>query len=263
MSSLSYTLADSATMLRRNLRRAVRYPSLTLSTVTVPLVLLLLFVGLLGDTLGAGLGNVASAGSGYVDYVMPGIILMTVAAASPSTAVSVSVDMTGGIINRFRTMSIARSSVLTGHVIGSVIQTAIATVLVIGLAVLLGFDPAAGVLDWTAVAGLLALVAFALTWVAVLIGLVSRNPEAASNTPMLIAFLPFVSSAFVPTDSMPGAVRWFAENQPFTPMIETVRGLLLGTPIGDSAILAVGWCLVIGLAAYAASRHVFTRPREA
>jgi ABC-2 type transport system permease protein len=171
--------------------------------------------------------------------------------------------MTGGIINRFRTMAISRASLLTGHVVGSMIQTVISTSLVIVVAVLLGFRPTAGPLEWVAVIGMLLLVAFALTWLAVLIGLVSKTPESASNTPLLIQFAPFISSAFVPTDSMPAGVRWFAENQPFTPVIEATRGLLLGTPIGDSAAIAVAWCVGIALAGYIGARVVFDRPRAA
>jgi ABC-2 type transport system permease protein len=259
MIAQSYAVTDSATMLRRNLRHALRYPSMTLVSVLTPIVILLLFVGILGDTLGAGLGPAAAGG--YVDYVAPGIILMTVASGCLSTSVSVCVDMTGGIINRFRTMAISRASLLTGHVIGSMIQTVISTALVIGVAVLLGFRPTAGPLEWIAATGMLVLVAFALTWLAVLIGLVSKTPESASNTPLLIQFAPFISSAFVPTDSMPAGVRWFAENQPFTPIIETTRGLLLGTPIGGSAAIAVAWCVAIALAGYMRARVVFGRPR--
>lgn len=261
MTALSSAVTDSATMLRRNLRHAQRYPSMTFASVLMPVVILLLFVGVLGDTLGAGLGAAATDASGYVDYVAPGIILMTVASGCMATAVSVCVDMTGGIINRFRTMAISRASLLTGHLVGSMFQTVVSTALVIAVAVLLGFRPTAGMLDWLAVAGLVALVALALTWLAVLIGLVSKTPESASNTPLLIQFAPFVSSAFVPTDSMPAGVRWVAENQPFTPIIETVRGLLLGTPIGDSAAIAVAWCAGIALAAFVGARAVFDRPR--
>jgi ABC-2 type transport system permease protein len=234
---------------------------MTLVSVLTPIVILLLFVGILGDTLGAGLGHAAAGG--YVGYVAPGIILMTVASGCLSTSVSVCVDMTGGIINRFRTMAISRASLLTGHVVGSMIQTVISTSLVIVVAVLLGFRPTAGPLEWVAVIGMLLLVAFALTWLAVLIGLVSKTPESASNTPLLIQFAPFISSAFVPTDSMPAGVRWFAENQPFTPVIEATRGLLLGTPIGDSAAIAVAWCVGIALAGYIGARVVFDRPRAA
>jgi ABC-2 type transport system permease protein len=259
MSSLSYAVTDTATMLRRNLRHALRYPAMTLSGVLTPIVILLLFAGLLGDTLGAGLGP--AAGGGYIDYVAPGIILMTVVSGCLSTSVSVCVDITSGIINRFRTMAISRGSLLSGHVLGSLIQTVISTVLVIGVAMLMGFRPTGGLLDWLAAIGLLVLVAFAFTWLAVLIGVVSKTPESASNTPLLIQFLPFVSSAFVPTGSMPAGVRWFAENQPFTPIIETTRGLLLGTPIGDSAAIAVAWCLGVALAGYVGARTLFNRPR--
>jgi ABC-2 type transport system permease protein len=260
MTGMPYAVTDSATMLRRNLRHALRYPSMTLSSLLMPIAILLLFVGVLGGTLGAGLGRATAGGAGYVDYVAPGIILMTVASGCLSTSVSVCVDMTGGIVNRLRTMAISRASLLTGHVVGSVIQTAVISVLVIGVAVLLGFRPTGGLFDWVALTGLLVLLAFALTWLAVLIGLLSKTPESASNTPLLIQFAPFVSSAFVPTDSMPGVVRWFAENQPFTPVIETARGLLLGTPIGSSAVIAVAWCVGIGLAGYVGARVVFNRP---
>ena len=261
MSALTYAMTDSMTMLRRNLRHALRYPSLTLSGVLTPVIILLLFVGILGDTLGAGLGRMGGDATNYIDYVAPGILLMTVAGGCMATAVAVCVDMTGGIINRFRTMSISRASVLTGHVVGSMIQTLTSTALVIGVAVLLGFRPTAGPLEWLGVIGLLVLVAFALTWLAVLIGLLSKSPESASNTPLLIQFAPFISSAFVPVDSMPAGVRWVAEHQPFTPIIETVRGLLLGTPGAGDWMTAAAWCVGVGLLSYLAARAVFNRPR--
>jgi len=261
MSALGYAMTDSATMLRRNLRHALRYPSLTLAGVLTPVIILLLFVGILGDTLGSGLGRMGGGVASYVDYVAPGIILMTVAGGCMATAVAVCVDMTGGIINRFRTMAISRASVLTGHVVGSMIQTLISTALVIGVAVLLGFRPTAGPLEWFGAIGLIVLLTFALTWVAVLIGLVSKSPESASNTPLLIQFAPFVSSAFVPVDSMPSGVRWFAEHQPFTPIIETVRGLLMGTPVDGNAAIAVAWCVAFALFGYLGARAVFTRVR--
>jgi ABC-2 type transport system permease protein len=260
MTTLSYAATDSATMLRRNLRHALRYPALTLATLLTPIVILLLFVGVLGDALGSGLAS-ATGDAGYVDYVAPGIVLMTVASGCLATSVAVCVDVTGGIIDRFRTMAIARASLLTGHVVGSMIQTLASTVLVIGVALLLGFSPTASFGDWLALAGLLVLVTFSLTWLAVWLGLISKTAEAASNKPLLVQFLPFVSSAFVPTGSMPAGLRWFAENQPFTPIIETARGLLLGTPIGDSAALAVAWCAGIAVVSYVAARVIFDRPR--
>jgi ABC-2 type transport system permease protein len=258
MSTASYPVADSATMLRRNLRHALRYPSVTIGTVAVPVLILLLFVGLFGHTLGAGLAR-ASGGISYIDYVAPGILAMTVASGAGSTAVSVCTDMTGGIMNRFRTMAISRSSVLIGQVAGGFIQTMISVALVIGVALLMGFRPTAGPLEWATAIGFLALVALAITWLAVAIGIVAKSPVNASNTPLLIQFLPFISSAFVPTASMPAGVRLFAEYQPFTPVIKTLRGLLMGAPIGNGALIAVAWCAGITLAGYLWARVAFER----
>ena len=159
-------------------------------------------------------------------------------------------DMSEGIIARFRTMAVARASVLTGHVIGSVIQTMLALAMVMVVAVLIGFRPTTGPVEWLAAVGILALAALAVTWLSVALGLVTNSVETASNLPMFLILLPFLSSGFVPTDSMPDGLSWFAENQPFTPVIETVRGLLLGTPIGNSGLLAVAWCVAISIAGY-------------
>jgi ABC-2 type transport system permease protein len=258
MSTLSHSVSDSATMLRRNLRHMLRYPSMTLMLVGMPVIFLLLFVYVFGGTLGAGLGP--SGGRAlYVNYVTPGIVLMTVAGAATGTAVSVAMDMTEGIVARFRTMAISRASVLTGHVVGSVIQTLLGMAVVIGVAVLIGFRPTAGPAEWLAAAGVLTLFVFALTWLSVALGLVSKSVETASNAPMPLMLLPFLGSGFVPTGSMPAGLRWFAEYQPFTPVIETLRGLLLGTPIGNSAILAITWCAAITLAGYLWARKLFNR----
>jgi ABC-2 type transport system permease protein len=258
MSTLSHSVSDSATMLRRNLRHMLRYPSMTLMLVGMPVIFLLLFVYVFGGTLGAGLGP--SGGRAlYVNYVTPGIVLMTVAGAATGTAVSVAMDMTEGIVARFRTMAISRASVLTGHVVGSVIQTLLGMAVVIGVAVLIGFRPTAGPAEWLAAAGVLTLFVFAITWLSVALGLVSKSVETASNAPMPLMLLPFLGSGFVPTGSMPAGLRWFAEYQPFTPVIETLRGLLLGTPIGNSAIIAITWCAAIALAGYLWARKLFNR----
>jgi ABC-2 type transport system permease protein len=263
MSPLSYAVGDSATMLRRNLRHALRYPSMTIATIAMPVLILLLFNYAFGGALGAGIDGAAAGGGDYIDYVAPGIILMAATAGSVTTAVAVCADMTEGIINRFRTMAIARTSVLTGHVVGSMIQTLISIGLVIVIAIAVGFRPTAGPGDWVAAIGLLALVTFALTWLSAALGLVTKSVEAASNAPLPLQFLPFIGSAIVPTDSMPSAVRAFAENQPFTPIIETLRGLLMGTEIGDSALLAVGWCAGLALVGYLWARAAFNRePRR-
>jgi ABC-2 type transport system permease protein len=254
MSTLNYAVTDSATMLRRNLRHALRYPSMTISTLAGPVLILLLFNYAFGGALGAGIG-----GGSYIDYVAPGVILMAATAGSTATAVAVCSDMTEGIINRFRTMAIARSSVLTGHVIGSMIQTLISIVFVIAIAIAIGFRPTADAVEWAGAIGLLALVTFALTWLSAAFGLVTKNVETASNAPLPLQFLPFLGSAIVPTESMPDGMRQFAENQPFTPIIETLRGLLMGTPVGHSAAIAVAWCVGLALVGYLWARKAFAR----
>jgi ABC-2 type transport system permease protein len=250
----AYALADSATMLRRNLRHALRYPSMTVSTIGGPVLILLLFNYAFGDALAAGIG-----GGAYIDYIAPGILLMAATAGSTATAVAVCSDMTEGIINRFRTMAISRGSVLTGHVVGSMIQTLASIAFVIAVAFALGFHPTAGPLEWAGAIGLLALVTFALTWLSTAFGLVTKDVETASNAPLPLQFLPFLGSAIVPTDSMPDGMRQFAENEPFTPVIETLRGLLMGTHIGDSAVWAVGWCVALALAGYLWARAAYAR----
>jgi ABC-2 type transport system permease protein len=259
MTANPYVLTDSATMLRRNLRRMRRYPSLTIFIAGIPVILLLLFVYVFGGTLGAGLGDVSWGREEYVAYVVPGILLITVAGASQGTAISIAMDMTEGIIARFRTMAIARSAVLSGHVIGSVIQTLLALAIVVVVALLVGFRPTTGPAEWLAAAGVLTLAAMAISWLSVALGMVPKDVETASNLPMFLVLLPFLSSGFVPTESMPGPLGWFAENQPFTPIIETVRGLLLGTPIGDSGVLAVAWCVGISVLGFLWSRRLYNR----
>lgn len=257
MSTNSYAVRDSATMLRRNLRHALRYPGMTIGLMGVPVLMMLLFRYVLGNTLGAGIGSAGHGG--YINYLAPGIIVLTVSSASVSTAVAVNTDMTKGIINRFRTMAIARASVLTGHVVGSVIQTVISAALVTGLAVAMGFRPTASAAGWIAVIALILAIAFALTWVSVALGLVAKTPENASNIPIPLVFLPFLGGAFIPPQSMAPGLRWFAEYQPFTPIIETLRGLLMGTPIGDKALIASAWCAGLALAGYVWARALFNR----
>ncbi|MGW0657442.1 ABC transporter permease, partial [Streptomyces umbrinus] len=222
MSSLSLAVRDSSTMLRRNLLHARRYPSLTLNLLLTPVVLLLLFVYIFGDVMSAGIGGGGADRSDYIAYLVPGLLLMTIGGTTIGTAVSVSMDMTEGIIARFRTMAIHRPSVLIGHVVGSVLQCVMTVILVGAVAVAIGFRSTdATVLEWLAAFGLLVLFALALTWIAVGMGLISPNPEAASNNAMPLIFLPFISSAFVPVDAMPGWFQPIAEYQPFTPAIET------------------------------------------
>ncbi|MEW2488211.1 ABC transporter permease [Streptomyces sp. NPDC048411] len=260
MSSLSLAVRDSSTMLRRNLLHARRYPSMTLNLLLTPIMLLLLFVYIFGDVMSAGIGGGGADRSEYIAYLVPGLVLMTIGSTTIGTAVSVSNDMTEGIIARFRTMAIHRGSVLIGHVVGSVLQSIISVVLVGAVAVAIGFRSTdATVLEWLAAFGLLVLFATALTWIAVGMGLISPNAEAASNNALPLIFLPLISSTFVPVDAMPGWFQPIAEYQPFTPAIETLRGLLLGTEIGNNGWLAVVWCLGLAVLGYVWSKSVFNR----
>ena len=266
MSPLAVTASDSATMLRRNLKHQLRYPSVTVMLVAMPIVFLLLFVYVFGGQLGAGLGaHPAAHGdrSAYLTYVVPGILILTVASAALGTALSVAMDMTEGIIDRFRTMAIARGAVLTGHVIGSLVQTLIGLAIVLGVALAIGYRSSASVLAWLAAAGVLALFAFALIWLSAALGLAAKSVETASNTPLFLTLLPLFSSGFVPTDTMPGGLRQFAEYQPFTPVTQTVRALLTGTPAGSHAIAAIAWSVGIAAVCYVWAVRLYERRRAA
>jgi ABC-2 type transport system permease protein len=259
MSTLTYAVADSATMLRRQLRHMQRYLSMTVMLVGMPIVFLLLFVYVFGGTLGNGLGGQSGGRAAYLEYVVPGILLLAITTGSFGPAISVAMDMTEGIVARFKTMAIFRPSVLTGHVFGSLIQTMLSVAVVTGVALLIGFRPNATPVEWVATAGVLAMITFALAWLCVAFGLVAKTVEAASNLPQPLVFLPFLGSGFVPTDSMPVGLRWFAEYQPFTPIMETVRGLLVGTAIGNSAVLAIAWCAGIALVGYVWAKRLYNR----
>lgn len=257
----SHVVADSVTMLRRNLLHMIRYPGLSVFVILGPVVVLLLFVFVLGGTLGAGLPGVDPAGGreAYLAYVMPGILALTIASAASGAAITISMDMTEGITARFRSMAISRAAVLAGHVIGTTVQAAIAVTLVLVVGLLVGFRPTAGPTGWLAVAGLLVLLSYGVSWLGVAMGMQAKSVETASYLPLVLTLLPLLGSGFVPTGSMPAGLRWFAENQPFTPVIETLRGLLLGTPIGWEPALAVGWCVVFVAVGYGWSRALYER----
>ncbi|MFI5881259.1 ABC transporter permease [Streptomyces sp. NPDC051554] len=258
MSTLSLAVRDSSTMLRRNLLHARRYPSLTLNLLLTPIMLLLLFVYVFGDVLSTGIGGADR--SDYVAYLVPGILMMTIGGTVIGTAVSVATDMNEGIIARFRTMAIHRGSVLVGHVVGSVIQCVASVVLVGAVAVAIGFRSTdATALEWLAAFGLLALFSLALTWIAVGMGMVSPSAEAAANSAQPLILLPLISSAFIPADTMPGWFQPIAEYQPFTPAIETLRGLLLGTEIGNNWWIALAWCVGLTVLGYRWSTAAFNR----
>jgi len=264
----AHALIHARVMLRRNLRHLQRYPSLTLMVTLMPVVFLLLFVYVFGGTLGSGLGSGMPAGlrggrAAYADYVAPAIILMAVAAAAQGTAIAVAQDMTEGIIARFRTMAIARSAVLTGHVVGATIQTLAGVAVVTAAAIAVGFRPHANAAEWLAASGVVLLLTFAVTWLCVGLGLSAKSVETASNSPMFLILLPFLGSGFVPTSSLPAGIRWFAEYQPFTPVNETLRGLLTGTPIGNNLVITIAWCAGVTALSYVWSRWLYEREPKA
>ena len=260
-------VTDTLTMLRRNLLRALRYPGLTSFTIAIPIALLLLFVFVFGGAFGAGVAPGVTPGAdgraAYLDYITPAILLFAVVGAAQSVAITSAMDATSGIMARFKTMAISPGSVLGGPVLGTVVQALVAVAVVLGIAVALGFRPAAGVLGWVALVGLVVLVTFATAWLCVAMGLAARSVETASNTPMLLTALPFLGSGFVPVETMPTGVRWFAEYQPFTPIIETTRGLLAGAALdGSTTALALGWCVLIAALGFVWSRSSYRRERR-
>ncbi|MFJ8141090.1 ABC transporter permease [Streptomyces sp. NPDC096013] len=258
MSTLSLAVRDSSTMLRRNLLHARRYPSLTLNLLLTPIMLLLLFVYIFGDVMSTGIGGANR--SDYIAYIVPGILMMTIGGTVIGTAVSVATDMNEGIIARFRTLAIHRGSVLVGHVVGSVLQCVASVVLVGAVGVAIGFRSTdATALEWLAAFGLLVLFSLALTWIAVGMGMASPNAEAAGNSAQPLILLPLISSAFIPAHTMPGWFQPIAEYQPFTPAIETLRGLLLGTEIGNNWWIATAWCVGLTVLGYRWSTASFNR----
>ncbi|MFC9996512.1 ABC transporter permease [Nocardia sp. NPDC127526] len=256
---MSTALADSTTMLRRNLLRAKRYPSMTISLIVMPVFLLLLFNYIFGGALESSTG-----GDKYINYLAPGMMLMIPAYLVAGISVSVAMDMTQGLVNRFRTMHISQTSMLTGQVAGTWIQGMLGVGVMTLVAVLIGFrSHDANVLEWLAAFGLVGVTIFALNWLGVAFGLIAQNPESASNLPMPIIMLPFLGSGLVPTDTMPTGVKQFAEYQPFSPIAETIRGLLMGTEIGKNGWVALAWILVIGVGGYLWSASAFKRKTDA
>jgi ABC-2 type transport system permease protein len=259
--STGLPVRDAGTMLRRNLRHIRRYPSLTLMLLAQPLLILLLFVFVFGETLGAGVspGLPGAGRAAYLAYVVPGILVFAIAGVGLGTAISVAADRTKGIMSRFRTMGISRSAVLAGEVLGSMVQTAFVLSVVSLVAVLLGYRPGGSVPGWLAALGLGLAIAVPVIWLCLALGLSARSVETASNTPLLLIMLLFLSSGFVPAESYPVGLRSFAQHQPFTPMIEGVRGLLDGTALGSTVVAALAWCAVLSLAGYLWARHLYER----
>jgi ABC-2 type transport system permease protein len=244
-------MSDSLTMAGRSLRLTMRTPDALLTSLLLPIMLMLLFVYLFGGAI--------QTGTEYVTYVVPGVLLLCAGFGASMTAVSVSQDMTGGIVDRFRSLDVAGTAVLAGHVAASVARNLASTVLVFGVAFLIGFRPSAEPLDWLAAGGVLLAFMLAISWLSAAFGLLARSPEAAGGFTFLMAFLPYPSSAFVPIDTMPSWLHGFANNQPVTPVIETLRGLLLDSPVGNSPWLALAWCGGILVASVALAGVLFRR----
>jgi ABC-2 type transport system permease protein len=251
MSNLAWAVSDCTTMIRRSLKHVLRNVDSLLMSVMLPIILLLLFVYVFGGAM--------NTDTSYVNYVVPGIIILCAGFGSATTAVSVASDMAEGIIDRLRSLPILSSAVLVGHVVATVARNAISTGLVIGTAYLAGFRPHADLPHWLGALGVLLLFMLAISWVSVCLGLVARSAEGASGFTFFILFLPYLSSAFVPTETMPTPLRVLAEHQPITPVTETVRGLLMGTPIGNNGWLAVAWLGGILLVSYTAAAILFRR----
>jgi ABC-2 type transport system permease protein len=250
-SLLYWRLNNAAVMSQRCVRHIVRHLDTLITSIVLPVVILLLFVFVFGGAI--------NTGTAYINYVVPGILLLCAGFGSSSTAVAICNDMLGGIVDRFRSLPIASSSVLTGHVVASLVRNLISTCVVVLVALVIGFRPTAGPLAWLAALGILMLFVLAISWLSAVLGLLASSPDAASGFSFFMMFLPYISSAFVPTDTMPRFLRVFARHQPVTPVIETLRGLLLGTPIGNSAWFAIAWCLGITLVSFTIARALFNR----
>jgi ABC-2 type transport system permease protein len=251
MSTTSAPLTDSRIMLRRNFKHILRNPVTIFNGALMPVVIMLLFVYVLG--------NAFNVGEHYIEYATPGLILLAISYGLSATAVSVNSDMTKGIINRFKVMNVSRGAVLNGHVAATMLGSTVAVAAIIGVAFALGFRSAASPLEWLGAIGIIAATALAAAWLTVGLGIAAKTPESAGLTVVPLILLPFVSSAIVPAAKMGQGIRQFAEYQPFTPIIESVRGLLAGTPSGGYAAAALAWCAGIGLVGYLWSRATFSQ----
>ena len=251
MSTTSAPLTDSRIMLRRNFKHILRNPVTIFNGALMPVVIMLMFVYVLG--------NAFSVGEHYIEYATPGLVLLAITYGLSATAVSVNSDMTKGIINRFKVMNVSRGAVLNGHVAATMLGTTIAAAVIIAVAFALGFRSPATPLDWLAAIGIILATTFAAAWLTVALGIFAKTPESAGLTVVPLILLPFVSSAIVPADKMGPGIRQFAQYQPFTPIIESLRGLLAGTPSGGYTAAALAWCAGIALVGYLWALSTFSR----
>ena len=249
----SHALADTAALTGRSLRHVLRSPDTIVTTVITPVALMLLFVYVLGGAIDTG------SDEPYVDYMLPGILLITVASGVAYTAYRLFLDLQSGIVERFRSLPIARPSILWAHVLTSLVANLVSVAVVVVVALLLGFRTGAPVGAWVAVVALIVLVTLTLTWVAVVAGLSAKTVDGASAFSYPLILLPFISSAFVPTTSMPGPVAWFAEHQPVTAVVDTVRALFAQTPVGDDIWVALTWLVALLVGAYLAAVTAYRR----
>lgn len=242
---------DTLAMVTRAVRLSTRNIEALLTAVFLPAMIMLMFVYLFGGAI--------RTSTMYVDYVVPGVLVLCIGMVSAQTAVGVTQDMSEGVIDRFRSMDVGGAAVLSGHVAASVVRNAVAVVVTLGVALLIGFRPDAGLLDWLGTAGVLLLFVFAMSWVSATFGLITKTPEGANGFAFFVLFLPYPSSGFVPIETMPGWIHGFAQHQPVTPVIDTARALLLGTPVGNGAVLVIAWCLGLAAVSMAASALLFRR----
>jgi ABC-2 type transport system permease protein len=249
----THILGDTGILTGRSLRHILRSPDTIITTAVTPVALMLLLVYVLGGAIRTG------SNESYIDYMLPGILLITIASGIAYTAYRLFLDLKGGIFERFQSMPIARSSVLWAHVLTSLVANLVSVAIVVGVALLLGFRTGASLGAWFAVAGILVLFTLALTWIAVIAGLSAKTIDGASGFSYPLIFLPFISSAFVPTDSMPAPVAWFAENQPVTPIVETLRALFAQQPVGADIWMALAWLAGILIVAYALAIALYRR----
>ena len=249
---MAHFFSDTAVLTGRTLRHVTRGIDTIITTAIMPIGIMLMFVYVLG-------GAIDTGDTPYIDYMLPGILLITVASGISYTGYRLFMDMKSGIFERFQSLPIARTGVLWAHVLTSLVANLISLVLVVGVALLMGFRTGADVLDWLAVTGMLLLFTLTLTWVAVIAGLSANSVEGASAFSYPLIFLPFLSSAFAPTDTMPGPVRWFAENQPVTSIVNTIRSIFAGQPVGTDTWIALAWCVGILVVAVVVARIVYRR----
>jgi ABC-2 type transport system permease protein len=249
----THVLGDTSVLTSRSLRRILRSPDTIITTAVTPIALMLLFVYVLGGAINTG------SDESYINYMLPGILLITIASGVAYTAYRLFLDLQGGIFDRFQSMPIARSSVLWAHVLTSLVANMAAVAIISGVALIMGFRTGASVAGWLAVAGILILFTVALTWLAVIAGLSAKTVDGASAFSYPLIFLPFISSAFVPTDSMPAPVAWFAENQPVTSIVDTIRALFAQEPVGSDIWIALAWLVGILVIAYAVALAIYRR----